>query len=152
MINALDTLYGDEEIQIPKIDIETDPDLVHTNSFVKQSPEVSEINQEVVPSAVAPTWADGFNGQDCRPRLKTDIDTFLLDTGSMACVILPEAGDKIDKSITLKTVDGSPFPCYGKKTISFKMGRKTYHIEAFKAEVKTPLLGWDFVRKYRLKA
>ena len=77
--NVLDTLYGNEEIQIPDIIYETNPNLVE-ESFVKQSPEISELKQKVVPSTVAPSWADGLNGQDCRPRLKTDVATFLLDT------------------------------------------------------------------------
>ena len=109
----LDTLYGSKEIQIPDINFEQEPELVE--SFVKQSPEISELKSEVVPSTVAPGWADGLNGQDCRPRLHTDVATFLLDTGSMASVVRPDPGDKIDHSIGLKTVDGSPFPCYGTK-------------------------------------
>ena len=103
-----------------------------------------------VSSSVAPKWVDGLNGQDCRPRLHTDVATFLLDTGSMASVVRPDPGDKIDHSIGLKTVDGSPFPCYGTKKVSFKIGRKTYQVEAVKALVKSPLLGWDFFKKYRL--
>ena len=51
--NVLDTLYGNEEIQIPDIILENDQELID-ESFVKQSPEIPELDQDVVPSTVAP--------------------------------------------------------------------------------------------------
>ena len=68
----------------------------------------------------------------------------------MCCVVPAESGDVVDKSLKLQTVDGSPFDCYGKKELTVKIGRKQYHIPAVKAKVKNPILGWDFVNKYKL--
>ena len=68
----------------------------------------------------------------------------------MCCVIPAGAGDVVDKSLRLQTVDGSPFDCYGRVQLTVKIGRKQYHIPAVKAKVKSPILGWDFVDKYKL--
>ena len=82
--------------------------------------------------------------------MKSEGVYYLLDTGSMSSVIPAEPGDKVDKSIGLKTVDGSPFDCYGQKELIIKLGRKTYKILAVKAKVRAPLLGWDFVKKIQV--
>ena len=58
--------------------------------------------------------------------------------------------DVVDKSIKLQTVDGSPFECYGRKELKIRIGRKEYSIPAVIAKVKAPILGWNFIRKYRL--
>ena len=34
--------------------------------------------------------------------------------------------------------------------MEIKINRKTYHITAVKANIKAPLLGWDFYKKYKL--
>ena len=63
---------------------------------------------------------------------------YLLDSGSMATVIPAEPGDEVDPRVRLRTVDGTPFHCYGKKQIEVKLGRKAYTIEAIKAKIKSP--------------
>ena len=68
----------------------------------------------------------------------------------MCCVIPAEPEDKVVPSLKLQTVDGSPFDCYGTKELVVKIGRKQYHIPAVKAKIKAPILGWDFVDKYKL--
>ena len=137
--DVLDTLYGNTEIHIPESLIEPQVDQSPNHSF-EQSPEISEIlEQEVVPSTDAPGWVDGFQGKDLRPRLQDGDTSYLLDTGSMACVWPAEPGDKVDKSISLQTVDGSPFNCYGRKELTIKLGRKTYSITAGKAKIKSPI-------------
>ena len=71
---------------------------------------------------------DGLNDRDCRPRLKDgNGDTYLLDTGSMCCVWPASPTDKPDRSISLKTVDGSPFLCYGRKELNVRIGRKNFN-------------------------
>ena len=65
----------------------------------------------------------------------------------MACVWPAGPDDVVDKTIGLKTVDGSSFACYGTKDLTIKLGRKAYHITAVKARVKAPLLGFDFIKK-----
>ena len=85
--DVLDTLYGNSEIQVPEV-IFSDPQSTQNKShLVEQSPEISEIlEQEIIPSAAASEWEDGFKGKDLRPRLKDGNVTYLLDSGSMACV------------------------------------------------------------------
>ena len=39
---------------------------------------------------------------------------------------------------------------YGFKEVDIQVNRKTYHIRAIKTDVKTPILGWDFVDKYKI--
>ena len=86
-----------------------------------------------------------------RPRLVDGLGVkYLLDSGSMTGVWPASPNDKIDPSIKLQAVDGSPFPAYGRKELVIKLGRKTYKIWAVIAKVKTPILGWDFIRKYKL--
>ena len=59
---------------------------------------------------LASTHYDGFNNTDCRPRLTdSNGNTYLLDSGSMTCVVPADATDVADTSVRLKTVDGSPF-------------------------------------------
>ena len=50
----------------------------------------------------------------------------------------------------MQTVDGSPFQCYGKKELSIRINRKEYKIPAVIAKVKCPILGFDFIDKYKL--
>ena len=89
----------------------------------------SEVNlDEVVPSKLAETWEDGFNGKDLRPKMTDGKNvTYLLDSGSMCCVWPAPAEAVEDKSVLLQSVDGSPFPCFGKKSLEIKLGSKTYH-------------------------
>ena len=144
-------MYGHEEIKIPKYPFH-DSDSESYSSLVKRSPNSEvEVEQEIIPSYEAPVHFDGKNNKDCRPRLRCGSGTiYLLDSGSMCCVAPAEAGDTVDKSLKLQTVDGSPFDCYGKKQLTIKIGRKQYHIQAVKAKVRSPILGWDFVNKYKL--
>ena len=66
--------------------------------------------------------------------------SYLLDSGSMRCVWPAKAGDKVDHSVKLQAVNGTSFPCFGKKKLEIKLGRKMYRIEAIIAKVKSPIL------------
>ena len=96
------------------------------------------------------SFEDDTHGVDCRPRLRDGDIAYLLDSGSMCGVWPASEYDTIDKTIKLQTVDGSPFDCYGTKTIDVKIGRKSYKYKVVVAKVKAPILGWDFIRKYKL--
>ena len=50
----------------------------------------------------------------------------------------------------LRAVNGSKIECFGHKEVMIKIGRKEYKFKAIKANVKTPVLGWDFMRKHKL--
>ena len=75
----------------------------------------------------------------------------LWDTGSQISAWPPDAGDTVDPSVRLKAVNGSRLKCYGYKEISIKVNRKSYPIRVIKTDVENPIIGWDFVRKYRLE-
>ena len=88
---------------------------------------------------------------DFRPHL-TDphLGELLIDSGSMVSAFPPEPGDLEDNSLSLKAVNGSKIKCYGKKEFSIKIGRKSYPFLAYKADVQAPVLGWDFLRRFKL--
>merc|ERR1711994_764702 len=52
--------------------------------------------------------------------------------------------------MALKAVNGAKLKCYGFKDVTVKINRKSYNIRAIKSDVKCPILGWNFIRKYRL--
>ena len=84
-------------------------------------------------------------GVDFRPHLldpKTG-QYILCDSGSQVSAWPPEPGDKPVQNITLKAVNGSKIKCFGYKTIEIKLGRKTYEVKVIKAQVESPVLGWD---------
>ena len=76
-------MYNEDNIEIPDIDLNTQPSI----NLIKQSQNLPELDEEVVPSVYASHWPDGFKGRDLRPRL-TDSSkvTYLMDSGSMVCV------------------------------------------------------------------
>ena len=63
----------------------------------------------------------------------------------MKCV---RPADQVDNSVKLQAINGATFPCYGKRSLEIKFRRKVYIVEAAViAKVKSPVLGWDFIRK-----
>ena len=74
----------------------------------------------------------------------------LVDSGSAVTVWPPEPGDEVDPSMRLKAVNGSRLNCYGFKQVEIQLGRKTLHFKAIKADVATPILGWDFIKYHKL--
>ena len=143
-----DTLYNDENTH------QVDPEQIQVFE-VRQShfseDDNKEYKEEVIPSVFATNWPDGLRGQDLRPKMVDGFGVrYLLDSGSMTSVVKPEPGDRLDPSIRLQAVDGTPFPAFGRREIEIKIGRKLYKISAVIAKVQTPILGWDFIRKYKL--
>ena len=94
----------------------------------------------------------GQNGVDYRPHLfDSQLNKFILiDSGSQCSAFPPEPGDVELKNVHLKAVNGTKIKCYGKSQIAVKMNRKVIHYEVYKADVESPILGWDFVRKNKL--
>ena len=90
--------------------------------------------------------------KDMRPHLyEVTMDQFLLiDSGAQVSAVPPDPEDTIDPSMSLRAVNGDRINCYGTKTLDIKIGRKTYQIEVIKSDVKSPILGWNFIRKHRL--
>ena len=94
----------------------------------------------------------GQDGVDLRPHIfdNTLKKWLLCDSGSMITAFPPERGDVEDKNIHLKAVNGSKIKCFGYKDIVVQIHRKPYKFRAIKADVDTPVLGWDFFRYHRL--
>ena len=74
----------------------------------------------------------------------------LIDSGSQCTAFPPDPGDREVEDTCLRAVNGTRIKCYGFKNIQIKIGRKTYDFRAIKADVESPVLGWDFMRKHRL--
>ena len=81
------------------------------------------------------------------PILKVDL---LVDSGSQVTAFPPDPGDVEDKNVVLKAVNGTLIKTFGFKDITIKIHRKAYHFKAIKAQVDSPVLGWDFMRTHRL--
>ena len=105
-----------------------------------------------VSAIVASTHPPGSKGLDCRPRVFDGISKSwkLCDTGSMVTVVRKTENDKVDDSKMLQAVNGSTIKCYGQKSISVRLGRKTYDVIATVADVDQDILGWDFMSKHKL--
>ena len=65
-------------------------------------------------------------------------------------MVPPDEGDVEDPDVVLKAVNGTKIKCLGKKEIVIRIGRKSYKYTAIKAQVDSPVLGWDFVRFHKL--
>ena len=115
-------------------------------------PEViAEQPPEELPAFQAVHWEDNHLGVDLRPHLhdkKLD-KFFLVDSGSQCTAVPPDPGDQPSGEF-LKAVNGSKIKCFGHKVIEVKIGRKTYHYKAIKADIEQAVLGWDFMRAHKL--
>ena len=109
-------------------------------------PKVSAIPGE------APEEQSSQEAVDQRPHIFDPIlQKFLLvDSGSQITAWSPDPGDKPIKGRHLRAVNGSKIKCFGTKEVWVKIGRKEYRFTAIKAEVDSPVVGWDFMRKHRL--
>ena len=56
----------------------------------------------------------------------------------------------LNTHMTLEAVNKSQLPTFGTRTKQVKIGRKTYTQDVILADVPTPILGFDFIKKHRL--
>ena len=76
---------------------------------------------------------------------------FLVNTGAEVSVIPPTCTDRSNRQdgLTLQAVNNTSIPTYGKRSLSLDLGlRHTFRWVFIIAEVKTPILGADFMRCY----
>ena len=94
----------------------------------------------------------GSFGLDVRPKVYDNISKTwtLWDTGSCVSCTPKKPEDKIDPNFRLKSVNGGHIATYGTEMITVRIGRKTYEIQAVKADIPQRILGWDLFRKYSL--
>ena len=107
---------------------------------------------EELPAFQALCWSMNTQGVDMRPHIydKALDQYLLLDSGAQISACPPDPGDKVDPAMTLKAANGSVMHCYGTKKLTVRINRKEYSIQAIKTDVKSPILGWNFVKKHRL--
>ena len=74
----------------------------------------------------------------------------LVDSRSMCSAIPPDPGDKEVVGASLKAVNNTRIKFFRFKDLEIKIGRKTYKFRAVKAQVSSPVLGWDFARQHKL--
>ena len=91
---------------------------------------------------------------DIRPRIwdSRSKSWVLVDTGASVSAwpkcMFPDA--KIDPGPMLKAVNKTRIETYASINATVQIGRKAYKHEVFVAHVQEPILGSDFIRKYRL--
>ena len=106
----------------------------------------------VMPSVAAAQWTPGFKGLDTRPRLHDNLSKkfCLVDSGSAITAVAAGPNDTVNPHLSLVAANGTLIECCGYKEIEIKMGRKSYTIRAAIAKIEETILGWDFIKKYRL--
>ena len=100
----------------------------------------------------AAEWPEGQDGLDSRPRF---IDpksgkSCLVDSGSAITAIEAGPDDVPQPNLALIAANGTLIECCGYKTITIQLGRKQYEIKAAIARIQGMILGWDFIKKYRM--
>ena len=79
----------------------------------------------------------------------------LVDTGAAVCVLpyrmsITYSGQEPESHRALEAVNGTRLRTYGREVAKIQIGRKTYEIEYVLADIKQPIIGWNFIKKYRL--
>ena len=92
--------------------------------------------------------------EDTRPRLYDTVlkQWILIDTGASVSVF-PKSmfqNHERDPGVNLRAVNGTRLQTYGKRPVTIKIGRKSYSHNIILTDVEIPILGWDFIKKYRL--
>ena len=122
------------------------------NSIASDNPYLNDNIGDEIDAITAVNWINGAYGQDCRPKLYDSMTKayYLLDTGAMTSCLPKQEGDKLNPTAILKTADGKSMPTYGTKKLDIQIGRKAYSVEATITNVTQPIIGMDFISKYRL--
>ena len=118
-----------------------------TNQIIDSFPTITqEENWNTISATTAKT--------DIRPWLWDPVLKvhILIDTGAAISVIpksyYPNA--RLDQRVVLKAVNQQKLTTYGKDTLSIKIGRKNYNHTVIISDVETPIMGWDFIKRFRL--
>ena len=89
---------------------------------------------------------------DIRPHIFDPILSLhlLCDSGSQVSAFPPEPGDTPTPGVFLKAANGSKMSCYGYKVVSIRIGHKDYKYKVIKADMESPIWGWDFMKLHKL--
>ena len=97
------------------------------------SPQVNEVRHDPAVD-ISPHIMDPESGE------------FLLcDSGSQVSAFPPDPGDVPIPNLFLKAANGSKMACFGHKKSAIKIGHKSYPFNFIKAQVESPIIGWDFM-------
>ena len=90
-------------------------------------------------------FQQGSYGMDTRPKVFDNATQAwtLIDSGACVTCVPKEEGDVENPSYTLKSVNGGVIKTFGKAEVTLQMGRKTYKIDAVKADIPQKIFGWD---------
>ena len=117
------------------------PSKIHSNTEEAKDdivPQVGEVHEDT--------------NVDIRPHIWDPVlrQFILCDSGSQVSAFPPDPGDQPVPGQFLKAANGSRMACFGYKDITFKIGRKQYDFKIIKAQVESPIIGWDFMDRHKL--
>ena len=146
----LDNYYQNEKIQVPFNHYKPQVSSIKRSHFISSQANLAP--PEPISSVLAASWQPGHEGLDVRPRLKGALpgDPCLVDTGSAITAIKAGPDDKVDPKLALLAANGSLIECCGYKEVSFKLVRKTYKMMATVAKIDDNIIGWDFIKKFKM--
>ena len=89
---------------------------------------------------------------DIRPHFLDKITKtyYLLDTGSFVTSTPRAEGDALRPDLALQAANNSHIPCYGYREIELQINRKKFKIQAAITDIAKPIIGFDFIKKFRL--
>ena len=107
-------------------------------------------DKESIPSIDAANFSK--EGLDALPRFTDPLSGShcLVDSGSAVTAVEPGPEDVVRPDLALIAANGTLIDCFGYKVIDIQIGRKKYQIKAAIANIKGIIIGWDFIKKYRL--
>ena len=105
-----------------------------------------------LPAVIAANCPDGQLGLDTRPRFLEGISKkfCLVDSGSAIIAVAAGPDDSVIPSLSLIAANGSKIECCGYKEINIRINRKTYKMVAAIAKIEDTIIGWDFIKKFKL--
>ena len=118
----------------------------------RSKPLRTEASMPGIQIAAIEAVSQGWLEEDVRPKIYDNVTKTwtLCDSGSVVTCIPRKPGDTIDNNIKLRYVNGGSIPTFGSEELVIRLGRKSYKIQAIKADIPQRILGWDFFKKFKL--
>ena len=153
-----ETIYSDDNVDESETLSESfPPDKSAKWGEYQMKPVAQSAFENIVKTSIAEITSEtpkmGRN-YDLRPYIKDKASNswLLVDSGA-ACTIWPASKcDKpaLDNRVKLQAVNNSQIDTFGKKRLKLNLGKATYVHSAIVADVKTGILGFDFLTAHKL--